>query len=93
MNRLSLLVLLTLSYAVAQTEDEPLVALELSAEALAQHLGVKSWAFTYAHEGNSFQVGLFYYKRMAGALEGRYLTSLSAESSPSGQQRIIFIIG
>ena len=94
MNRLSLLVLLTLSYAVTQTEDEPLVALELPTEALAQHLGVKSWAFTYASEGDSFQVGLFYYERTrAGTLESRYLTALSTESAPSGRQRITFIIG
>ncbi len=88
-------------FAVAQSDQNanplaevPLVALELPAEAVAHHLGLKSWAFAYTYEGDTFQVGLFYYERnRAGALESRYLTALGGAADPSGQQRITFVIG
>lgn len=93
MNR-ALYPLVPLSCAAAQTEDQPLVTLELPAEAVTYHLSLKSWAFTYTYKGDTFQVGLFLYERTrAGTLEGRYLTVLSTESDPSGQQHITFVIG
>lgn len=100
MNRLRLLCTLAgllafVSTAAAQAgRGEPLVVLELPAEALAHHLGLRSWVFAYHHVGDDLQVRLLHYERtQAGTLEGRYLTSLTEQSDPSGQQHITFVIG
>jgi len=71
--RLAVAALLILTpLAVAQSDqksdnpsaENPLVALELPAEAVAYHLGLKSWAFTYQFYVDGYiSAGLSYYER------------------------------
>ena len=92
----ALLALLSLiAYVGAQEERTPLVALELSPEALAQHLGVRSWAFSYnTSPGEFVEVRLLFYERgQHGEWINRYLGFFSVQSDPSGQQLITFLIG
>lgn len=96
-------VLLVLTpFAVAQSDQNanpsaevPLVALELPAEAVAYHLGLKSWAFTYEFYVNGYlDVGLSYYERgRDGTLKRINVGQFSTESDLSGRQDITVILG
>jgi len=89
-------------FAVAQSDQNanpsaevPLVALELPAEAVAYHLGLKSWAFTYEFYVNGYlDVGLSYYERgRDGTLKRINVGQFSTESDLSGRQDITVILG
>ena len=89
--------LLVLPLAAArQNRDEPLVMLELPAEAVAYHLGLKSWNFVYNFfTDEHIYVKLVYYEReQAGDLVRTELTGgYGAEGDPLGRQRITLVLG
>lgn len=90
-----LFLLLTLTSCAAAQQGVPLMASALPSEALAHHLGLRSWSFTYDSPADGrLEVRLFHYERGEdGVWTNRFLTAYSVESAPSGRQRITFIIG
>jgi hypothetical protein len=93
---LTLVAALCLTPAAAQERAaQPLIIVEPYVEALAHHLGLKSWSFVdNAYFGEYLDVGLSYHRKgKDGAWQRTNFGTFRMARDPSGQQRLAVILG